>query len=91
VIGGASKVIAATYTPGDVIKVRLSVTGNSPTTIAAKAWLAGSAEPSGWMFETTDSEAALQQAGSPALKVSVSSASTVPTTRVSFDNLVVKE
>ncbi len=77
------------YTPGELVNVRLAVSGTSPTTIAAKAWHEGSAVPADWQREATDSTAALQAAGSVALRSAVSSASTVPTTVLAYDNYLV--
>ena len=88
VIGGSSQTLTSSYSPGDTIKVKFAVTGTSPTTVAAKAWLKSSAEPTSWQFETTDTEATLQAAGAVGLRIAVSSASTVPTTTFSVDNLV---
>ena len=89
VIGGSSQTLTSSYSPGDTIKVKFAVTGTSPTTVAAKAWLKSSAEPTSWQFETTDTEATLQAAGAVGLRIAVSSASTVPTTTFSVDNLTV--
>jgi PKD repeat protein len=55
--------LAGTYTPGDLLTVRLETVGNGTTTLRAKAWLAGSAEPATWQVTATDSTAALQRAG----------------------------
>jgi hypothetical protein len=55
--------LAGTYTPGNLLTVRLETVGNGTTTLRAKAWLAGSAEPATWQVTATDTTAALQRAG----------------------------
>lgn len=79
-----------TYTAGTVIHVTLSVTGASPTTVALKAWIDGTAEPTTWQLQGNDSNAALQSAGSVGVTVGLSGASTVGTAQVSFDKLRVR-
>ncbi|MDO8121479.1 PKD domain-containing protein, partial [Isoptericola sp. b490] len=70
-----------TYTPGDLIAVRVRVAGTSPTTISARAWPAGDTEPTDWLVQTTDSTAALQMPGYLGLMAYLSGSSTsVPTT-----------
>ncbi|QXJ24369.1 PKD domain-containing protein [Actinomadura graeca] len=68
--GGAETDIVAeqtvaglTYEPGKRLHVRLQVTGTSPTTLKAKAWADGAAEPD-WQLTGTDATAGLQSAGS---------------------------
>ena len=58
-----STTISGAYTPGSLIWCELSVTGISPTTIAAKMWLDGTSEPSLYQQTSTDSTAGLQEAG----------------------------
>jgi len=78
-----------TYTPGQVLHARLNVTGTSPTTLSARVWRDGTAEPSTWQVSGSDATPALQVAGSPSLLVAVSSVSTVPTTTIAFDDFEV--
>ncbi|MCI0688817.1 MAG: DNRLRE domain-containing protein, partial [Sporichthyaceae bacterium] len=52
-----------TYAPGTQLRVRLQVTGVSPTTLKAKVWADGTAEPATWQQTATDSTAGLQVAG----------------------------
>ena len=66
-----------TLTGGAGVTARFQATGTSPTTLRVRAWMAGSAEPSGWQLTTTDSFAALQAAGWVGLQSYVSSTSTV--------------
>lgn len=76
-----------TYTAGTTIRVSLAVTGNAPTTVAFKAWLDGTAEPAGWQIQATDATPAMQAPGSVGVLVSLSGASTLPSARVSIDNV----
>ncbi|WP_243074145.1 PKD domain-containing protein [Microbacterium sp. SS28] len=50
------------FVPGDVWNVRFRVTGAAPTTLQARVWREGTAEPSTWTT-ATDSTAALQSPG----------------------------
>lgn len=45
------------------IWVKFQVSGTSPTTLKAKLWADGTAEPAAWQLNTTDSTAGLQVAG----------------------------
>ncbi|AEE47164.1 right-handed parallel beta-helix repeat-containing protein [Cellulomonas fimi] len=51
------------FTAGKQLQVRLQVTGTAPTSLKAKIWTAGTAEPADWQVVATDSTAALQVAG----------------------------
>ncbi|MFM9919167.1 PKD domain-containing protein [Lacisediminihabitans sp. H27-G8] len=77
-----------TYTAGAPLKVRVQVTGTSPTTIQAKVWPAAGNEPTAWSATTTDSTPALQSAGSFAIGSYLSGSATAAVT-TSFDNLLV--
>ena len=55
--------------------VRMQVTGTSPTTVRAKAWRTGTAEPAGWDLVTTDADAAMQVPGRVGLSTYVSGGS----------------
>ncbi len=52
-----------TYRAGMGLTIRFQAVGTNPTTLRARAWAKGSAEPSGWPAATSDSVAALQVAG----------------------------
>jgi PKD repeat protein len=65
-----------TYAADRQLRVRLQVTGTSPTTIRMKAWPADAAEPADWQVTATDSAAALQADGSVGLRAYVSGSST---------------
>ena len=56
-----------TFAAGDRLQVRLQVDGVSPTTVRAKVWKVGSAEPASWQTSMTDSTASLQVPGSVGL------------------------
>ncbi|GGR48645.1 hypothetical protein GCM10010197_13020 [Nocardioides luteus] len=88
---GANAVAGLSVAPGERLKVRLQVTGTSPTTVRTKVWPAGSAEPSGWTYELSDSTAANQVAGGVMLRGY--GASTIGSTpvRLSWDDLSVME
>ena len=75
------------YTAGTVLQVRVQATGTSPTTLRAKVWRAGTAEPTAWTASVTDSTAGLQSAGSIALRTYLSSSATNAPVVASFDNL----
>ncbi|GEK78845.1 PKD domain-containing protein [Agrococcus baldri] len=74
------------YLAGEEILLRLRVHGTAPTTLAARIWRAGTTEPSAWQVQATDGTAALQHAGSLTLHSYISGASTVPVTRVHYDD-----
>ncbi len=66
-----STTISHNYVAGEVIWCELSVTGTGPTTIAAKMWLDGSAEPSSYQQSTTDNTAGYQVAGAIGLRANI--------------------
>ena len=76
-----------TYAAGDTIRVRFQVTGNGTTTLNAKAWKVGTAEPAAAQATATDSTAALQAAGSFQIVSYLSASSTNAPVTVSVDNL----
>ena len=60
----ASATLAGTtYVPGQKLNLRLQAQGVSPTTLRAKAWIAGQPEPAAWQVTATDSAPELQVAG----------------------------
>ena len=77
-----------TYAAGETLLVRLQVTGVAPTTIRAKVWKAGSAEPAAWQRSGTDATASLQAAGSVGYSTYISSTTTNAPVTVRFDDLV---
>ena len=77
-----------TYTPGDRLRARLTVSGNGTTTLAGHVWKVGTTEPTTDQISVTDSTAALQTTGSVAFQAYLSGSSTAPMT-VSVDNIAV--
>ncbi|MFS4507561.1 PKD domain-containing protein, partial [Clavibacter sp. Sh2141] len=79
-----------TYTAGQQLRVRVQVTGTSPTTMNAKVWPVGQAEPTAWQSTTTGSLAALQTAGTFGIQTYLSSSAAGPVT-FSLDDLQVSD
>src|SRR5439155_1734486 len=71
------------------LQVRVQAIGTSPTTINAKVWKTGTAEPAGWQKTASDTTAALQAAGGSGLGSYLGSAATSPVT-VSFDDFLAR-
>ena len=69
-------VTGLTYTAGMPLRMRLQVTGTSPTTVRAKVWPASGTEPPDWLVSATDSTAGLQGPGAIALTSYLSSNAT---------------
>ncbi|MEY2848657.1 MAG: hypothetical protein RI885_1322 [Actinomycetota bacterium] len=91
---GATTLVATlapglTYVPGEQLRVRVQVTGVSPTTIRAKVWRVGTVEPAAWLVSTTDSTAALQAAGQVGLGSYLSGSANSAPVVTSFDDLSV--
>lgn len=74
-------------TPGARLHVRVQVQGVAPTTVRARAWLDGTAEPTTW-HTATDATAGLQTAGGVRLIAYLSSSTTNGPTTVRWDDLV---
>jgi hypothetical protein len=87
-VGSDVVVSGLTDAAGTVFRLRFDVTGTSPTTLRAKAWAASGAEPASWQLTATDSEAALQAAGSPGLRAYLGGSATNTPTWL-FDNFTV--
>jgi hypothetical protein len=64
------------YAPGDVLNIRLQAEGNGTTTVRAKVWESGNAEPATWTATTTDTTASLQAAGGVGLQNYLSGSAT---------------
>jgi PKD repeat protein len=60
----STRTLGLTYNVGDSVRIKMAVTGTSPSTLSAKAWTASTAEPAGWSLTSTDSTSALQVPGS---------------------------
>ncbi len=89
-IGSETIVSGLSYQQGVALSLSFAVTGTNPTTLQAKAWLAGSAEPSQWALTATDSTAALQSGGQPGVRVFLGGGSTNLANWL-FDNFVVTD
>ncbi|MHA7304968.1 PKD domain-containing protein [Arthrobacter sp. TMN-49] len=77
------------YQANAKLQVRIEVTGTSPTTVRAKAWAAGAAEPSAWQLQTTDNTATLQSGGGVGIVTYVSGAASNAPLVVRIDSLSV--
>ena len=80
-------VTGLTYTAGTVLQVKVQAFGTSPTTLRAKVWRVGTAEPGAWTASVTDATAALQASGGIGLRTYLSSSATNAPIVASFDNL----
>ncbi|MCV2395822.1 PKD domain-containing protein [Actinotalea sp. M2MS4P-6] len=74
---------------GDQVRVRVLVEGSAPTTVSARAWLAGDTEPTTWFTTTSDATAALQAPGGIGLLAYLSSSVTNGPVVFAFDDLEV--
>ncbi|WP_434620286.1 PKD domain-containing protein [Arthrobacter sp. A5] len=83
----AATISGLTFNSGDKLQLRLQVTGTSPTTVQAKVWKVGTAEPANWQLTTTDSTAGLQAAGAIGLYSYLSTTGTPTPLTVAFDDL----
>ena len=83
--GGA--LAGVTLAAGEALLVRVQVEGTSPTTVRARAWKAGTAEPATWRATSTDSTAGLQVAGGVGLSTYLSSSTTSGQLPVRYDDL----
>jgi PKD repeat protein len=83
--------VAGKYVVGDSLRLRVAVSGATPTTVQAKMWKIGAAEPAGWQASGTDSTAGLQSAGSVGLVTYLSSSATNGPISVRFDDLLTEE
>ena len=78
-----------TYQLGDVLRLRLQARGSGTTSLSAKVWKVGTAEPAAWQLTTTDTASVLQNPGGVGLKAYLSGSSTNAPVVASFDNLSV--
>ena len=84
---GEIAVPGLTYAVGDVLNVRLEVSGNSPTTVRAKVWKQGTTEPAAWQRTASDATAGLQAAGAIGVAPYLSSSANNAPITVRLDNL----
>jgi hypothetical protein len=76
-----------TYGAGDQLRVRLQVTGTSPTTVQAKVWRVGTSEPTAWTYTASDATAALQAPGAIAFVTYMPGSVTNLPVAIKFDDL----
>jgi hypothetical protein len=88
-IASAVAVPGLTYSAGTFINVHAQLSGTNPTTIKLRAWASGTAEPLAWQYSATNSNAALQGAGSAGLEGYLASANTNGPAVLTFDDYVV--
>jgi hypothetical protein len=88
-IGTTQTVPGVTYSAGTRVNTLFEVSGAAPTTLRAKIWLDGQAEPSSWLLQATDSTSALQTSGHVGLAAISSSTMTNTPVVVRFDDLEV--
>lgn len=74
---------------GRTIMVRVEAAGTSPTTVSARMWLAGQAEPGSWQVQVRDSTAALQAPGGVGIHNYLSASATEPVA-VQVDSMVAR-
>ncbi len=72
----ATQTIPGVIAAGDSVNVRLQAQGSGTTTLRAKVWVKGAAEPAAWGLTTTDTTASLQNPGSVGLYNYLSGSST---------------
>ena len=93
-VGGGTTTLASTVVPDltvgpdEPVRVRLQVTGTTTSTVQAKVWRVGTAEPTAWtLTNTAATPAALQAPGHPGILLYLSSAWTGPPATLLLDNL----
>jgi PKD repeat protein len=87
VAGGV--VTGLTFAAGDQLRVRLQVEGASPTTVRAKVWRVGTAEPTNWGATMTDNTIpGLQAPGGLGLQSYTGGVSGNPAVVFSYDDLL---
>ena len=59
----ATLATAVVFAPGDTLNVRFQVQGTGTTSLRAKLWKTGTAEPASWQVTSPDTTAALQAQG----------------------------
>jgi PKD repeat protein len=82
----AANITGLTVAAGEKLAVRMQLTGSAPTTIRAKVWTAGTAEPAAWQLTATNSTAELQDAGGVGYSVSNAGSVTTGANTVRLDD-----
>ncbi len=84
---GGSVVLPGGVSPGEQLRLRLQVTGQTPSVVRARLWRLGQPEPTSWTVSAADSTPALQAPGYVGVTTYLSSAATNAPTVVSLDDL----
>lgn len=87
-LGTEVRVAGLAVVPGDWVRLRVEVSGTSPTTVRIRAWRDGTAEPAAWTTTATDATAALQAAGAIGVQAYLSSSATNAPMQVSIDDFL---
>jgi PKD repeat protein len=77
------------YNVGDVLRIKLQAIGDGTTSLGAKVWKVGSAEPATWQVSGTDSTPALQASGGVGLVSFLFSPGSEAPVVVHYDDLLV--
>jgi PKD repeat protein len=77
------------YAPGTLVRTRFVVRGTNPTSLSAKAWSAGTTEPTDWLVKATDATPGLQAPGGIGVTSYLSGSATNAPLTVSWDDLEV--
>ncbi|MEC5180616.1 PKD domain-containing protein [Arthrobacter sp. CG_A4] len=85
-VAAESVVPGLSYQVGDVLNLRMQVTGTFPTSVKAMVWKAGTNEPAAWLKMGTDSTAGLQGPGSVGVFSYLSGSATGSPVIASWDN-----
>ncbi|MFD0890532.1 hypothetical protein ACFQ08_38820 [Streptosporangium algeriense] len=80
------RVLGLTAGAGIAMRVRVQVTGRSPTTIRGKVWAVGESEPD-WLLSVTDATAGLQVPGGAGIATYLSRKATDAPVTVTVDDL----
>lgn len=83
----ARTVTGLTHQAGTTMQVRVQAFGTSPTTLRAKVWRTGTAEPAAWTASVTDPAPALQVPGGIGLRTYLSRSATNAPVVAAFDDL----
>ncbi len=96
VAGGSEVTLQSVAVPGltvaaaDQLRLRMTVTGSSPTTLQAKVWRVGASEPANWLLSAGDATASLQAPGSVGLMSYLWSSAANAPVRARFDDVEVR-
>jgi hypothetical protein len=86
-LGAEQQLAGLTHGPGVWFRIRLQAVGANPTTLRARVWADGSAEPAEWTAGATDGAAERQIPGGIALRAYVGGPTTNAPVLASWDDL----